>query len=152
MKIAFFQAKCNKCKAVFETPLLSDFCYGEFIASSSNGALTAYLNALEEPVVKEINLIFDKLFEIYGSNLNKSSCFKFVVGKCSDMIQGQEMRLDLLPLCPYCGSNDFNYNNLQPVGRRDIERLSFNSFVGLGNDKKEALIKGYINEFNELKK
>lgn len=48
MEIAFFEAKCKKCGTVFDTPLLSDFSYGEFIARSENGEIVAYLNAIEE--------------------------------------------------------------------------------------------------------
>lgn len=152
MEIAFFKAKCSSCEALFETPLLNDFSYGEFIARSKDGIFTAYLNAIEEPVVNEINVLFDVLFEEYGINLSKSSCFQYVIGKCSDMIEGQEMRLDFKPLCPYCGSQDCIYNDLCLVGRRDVEKLSFNSFANLDDNVKEELIKEYINEFSKVKK
>lgn len=100
MEIALFEVKCNKCGTLFDTPLLSDFSYGEFIARSENGAVVAYLNAFEELSFNEISSLFDKLFEKYGIDLYKSSCFRFVVGKCSDRIEGQEMRMDLDPICP----------------------------------------------------
>ena len=150
MKIAFFQAKCNKCGALFETPLLSDFSYGEFIARSENGAFVAYLNAFEEISFEEIRFLFDKLFKKYDLNLNERSCFHFVVGKCSDMIKGKEMRIDIGPICPDCSSNSCGYNNLRMVGTRDIDKLSFTSFIGSNDDEKNSLIKEYITQFCKL--
>jgi hypothetical protein len=150
MKILFFQAKCNKCGALFDTPLLSDFSYGEFIATSENGAFVAYLNALEEPSFKEIGFLFDKLFKKYGLNLNEISCFHFIVGKCSDMIEGQNMRIDIGPICPDCSSNNCDYNNLRMVSKREVEKLSFTSFTGLSDDEKNSLIKEYITQFSKL--
>lgn len=148
MKITFFEAKCNECGLLFDTPLLSDFSYGDFIATSENGAFVAYLNALEEPSVEEIRLLFDKLFKRYGLKLNEISCFHFVVGKCSDMIEGQEMRIDIGPICPDCGSKSINYNNLRVVRTRNVENLSFTSFIGLSDDEKNSLIKESIIQFS----
>jgi hypothetical protein len=150
MKIAFFEVKCNKCGTLFDTPLLSDFSYGEFIARSENGTSVAYLNAFEEVSFNEISSRFEKLFRKYGIDLDKSSCFHFVVGKCSDRIKGQEMRMDIGPICPDCRSNCCDYNNLRMVGKRDIEKLSFSSFIGLSDDEKNSLIKEYITQFSKL--
>jgi hypothetical protein len=71
----FSGAAAHRDGAVFDTPLLRDFSYGEFIATSENGAFVAYLNALEEPSFKEISFLCDKLFKKYGLNLNENSCF-----------------------------------------------------------------------------
>jgi hypothetical protein len=150
MKISFFQAKCNKCGALFETPLLSDFSYGEFIAKSENGAFAAYLNALEEPAFEEISSLFHKLLKKYDLNSNEISCLHFIVGKCSDMIEGQVMRIDIGPICPYCSSTSTDYNDLKVVGKREVEELSFTSFIRLSDDEKNSLIKEYITQFSKL--
>ncbi len=150
MEIAFFEAKCKKCGTLFDTPLLSDFSYGEFIARSENGAIVAYLNAIEELSFNEISSLFYKLLKNYDINLNKNYCFHFVVGKCSDRIEGQEMVLDLCPICPDCKSNCCDYNNMRMVGKSDIEKLSFTSFSALSYDEKNSLIEEYITQFAKL--
>jgi hypothetical protein len=150
MKVSFFEVKCNKCGASFDTPLLSDFSYGEFIARSENGAFVAYLNAIEEPSVKEIKVLFDKIFKIHGFNINERYCFHFVIEKCSDKIYGQEMKLDINPSCPDCGSNCCDYNNLRMVCIRDVRELSFNSYSILNDDEKKSIIEEYIIQFSSL--
>lgn len=144
MEIAFFQAKCSECGTEFSTPLLSDFSYGQFIARSENGLFFAYLNAIEELAFKEISCIFDKLLKECGSSLDENTCFHSVVGKCSDMIEGQEMRIDIGPICPYCKSSSCHYDNLKMVEKREIENLSFTSFVALSDEEKNSLIRDYI--------
>lgn len=43
MKVSTVKAKCKSCGLQFETPLLSDFSYGEFVYSSQSGLGYKYL-------------------------------------------------------------------------------------------------------------
>jgi hypothetical protein len=66
------------------------------------------------------------------------------------MIEGQGMRIDIDPICPDCSSNSCDYNNLRIVGKGEVEKLCFTSFIGLSDDKKNSLIKEYITQFSKL--
>jgi hypothetical protein len=66
------------------------------------------------------------------------------------MIEGQGMRIDIGPICPECSPNSCDYNNLRMVGKREVEKLCFTSFIWLSDDEKNSLIKEYITQFSKL--
>lgn len=150
MNVACFEANCNNCGKVFENPMLSDFMYGQFILRSDDGRILAYVDALQEQAIKEIENIFDSLFQQYGKSTDRISCFQYTFAKCSDTINGHEMKIDVSPICPFCNSKNINYDNRKRVGSKDIVNASFSSFLSWTDNQKSLFIKDIIEKYKSL--
>ena len=150
MEIACFEAVCNNCGMVFSNPLLSDFSYGEFIARSDNGIDFAYLNVFDEPAIAEIEKILSAMSSYNGLKKNQTSCFHYVLGKCSDFINGKSFDIGVSPICPNCHSIEVVYDNIKRMGTMIIPRLTFKSFLSLSQIEKQQMIKGHITNYQKV--
>jgi hypothetical protein len=153
MEIKFYKAICNKCSYVFTVPVLGDMSYGEFIAKGDKGNIFGYLNAFDnEEAWKYIEYFFTKLC---NQNNKSSDCrdgieqFYYIIGKCLDKIEGQELSIVGFPKCPNCRipCGNFNDNDNNFIEKKDIPRASFEEFLSLNDFQRKKHI--YI-LWNEL--
>lgn len=119
-RVATFEAKCQSCGNVFPSPQLSDFAYGEFLLTGTDGTVHAHLVAIDneawavaDPVVPNGDV--DTLQE--------------VVARLADPVDGQP--LTMLHICPSCQSNDWAYWGRDRIGSADIPSATFNKFLAL---------------------
>lgn len=152
MEISTFRANCNACSETFAVPLLSDFSYGEFIARAQDGRTHGYLNSVEEPgwdsVEHALNIVKIQTPDL--SDFDSTKCFQWLVGKCMDSINGQELSIVSRPVCPACASSEISYSDADLVGYESVPSVTFSTFMGLDEPKRISLVSRLLGEFDSL--
>ena len=140
MKVATFRATCSDCHTPFDNPLLPDGSYGEFIARGERGTVFAYLFAINNMGWDRIDQFVKKVFpQKYGSS--ETECFQWVIGKCLDPIDGQELSIVGNPVCPSCLGTHVMYGDDIRTGELDLLDATFSKFLSLDDLAQEQRIK-----------
>ena len=107
MKLHLFEYTCQACDIGFKAPELMPGSYGEFLMRSASGD-TVFLNALEDPVYREVDDLLAYLLNGQSvSAVKRASLLRTVFGiACDSDAQGYRYGINTSPLCPHCGSLD----------------------------------------------
>lgn len=141
--IATFRASCNACARGFDTPVLSDFQHGEFVARGERGGSNVYMNSLEAP--------WDEVWAIVERIVGPAADRRRVqeaVSACIDPVGGERFLLDSGPICPHCGSHDVRYPG-ERAGVTQLQLATFDAFQAAALcEEKEAVIMGVVSALN----
>ena len=140
MKVFTFKATCNDCKTEFDNPLLSDLSYGEFIARGERGTVFAYLPAINNFGWDRINQLFKKTFPKKDQD-SETNCFQWIIGKCLDLIDNQELSIVNNPICPNCHRDSVMYGDEIKTGELNLPDATFSVFLALNDMEQETLIR-----------
>lgn len=139
MNCNFYKARCKTCESELAYPLLSDFAYGEFIFSGSDGVSFRYLSAFECEVWEEISsIIKSNGLSALDRNDYDIEIFQSIVGSVID--ESDEISFQLKGICPKCKSSDLTYSDNELIYNRDIPIASFTNFSSLDEVEKTELI------------
>lgn len=147
MNCNFYKTICNKCDHEFAYPLLSNFAYGAFIFTGTDGATFRYLSAFD-------NEAWDEISEIIKSNglseLDKNDSdvdfFQRIVGSFIDDVKGNTFSPN--GICPNCKSSDLIYSDNELIENRDIPIASFKNFSSMDELEQTELV---ISKWNAFK-
>jgi len=136
MKVSTVKAKCKSCGHHFETPLLSDFSYGEFIYSNQSGHSYKYLVGLN-------NKTWDFVQSIVNSD-NKTKDKGEVIQKVMGLIADNDAKADFYQnekfICPTCGRDAKILDRDNVTGFIEIDEMTFDRFERLTADEKKEEI------------
>jgi hypothetical protein len=144
-RVAIFDSECQDCGAQFAEPHLGDMVYGAFIARGDKGTAFAYLNAIREPawdVVKGVHR------QVSRSRLNRVravssvECFQWLIGRCLDPIDGQQLSIVSWAVCPQCHSHNVIIHEARKLGSFELPSASFASFLALSSRKRRSFVRG----------
>jgi hypothetical protein len=108
MKLVLVKCKCARCGHIFDARALPDGAYGEFLLWSKNGGL-AYLNAFEDPTLKEVdNILACCGPAVSWTPLERSAVLHRIFGRiaCDPDDEGAPFEVNAFPACPACGGWD----------------------------------------------
>ena len=140
MKVTTFQATCSDCHTRFDNPLLPDMSYGEFIARGEKGTAFAYLPSIGNAGWDRINQLFKKVFPKKHAS-SETDCFQWMIGKCLDPINDQNLRIVGSPVCPNCQGHNVQYGDDVRTGELDLPDATFSKFLSLDDPAQEQMIK-----------
>lgn len=146
MKVSTFQATCSDCRTQFDNPLLPDMAYGEFIARGQKGTAFAYLTAFGNPGWDRIDQLFKKLFPKRDRS-SETEGFQWVMGKCLDPIDDQELSIASAPVCPKCHGINVRAGDDIRTGGLDLPDATFSKFLSLDDLAQEKRIKELCSEW-----
>ena len=148
MNIAAFSSECQSCTNRFEIPVLSDFSYGKFIAKGKSGKTFAYLNAIEhETEWDSIEEIYNEICELDAKLIKNTDAFQYLVGRCMNRVNGEELSIIRKWVCPECQSEDVRVELGEAVGLMNMEDVSFSEFLSVSEDGKRKLLRQYLQEY-----
>lgn len=150
MKLLIYNYQCEVCKTRFLNFGLPEDTYGEFLLRTESGEVR-YLNALNDPLVKEYKQIFNKITKNLGiPQRDRTVIFQFGLQITFDnSVNGEKYLIEAFPPCPNCKSTKMeSWGEKIPleVCPVDVEPVSHNEWSKLSHDKKVALIKNKISE------
>ncbi len=110
MKLHLFKFICGNCKCNFKSPKLCSSSYGEFLLRSESGEIV-YLNAIEDPVYREVEFLLKQLPQLQGkSTVVLATLLRKVFSvACDSDGLGHSFSIDTNPVCPSCGSRNIPY-------------------------------------------
>ena len=146
MNVATFRAECKDCGTQFDNPSLGSMAYGEFIARGDKGTVFAYLPAFGNPGWDKIDGIFKKVFPKERKS-RETDCLQWVIGKCLDPIDGQDLSIVGGTVCPQCqGTNVMDGDELR-TGALDLPNATFSSFLALDETSQEQRVRMLCDEW-----
>jgi hypothetical protein len=148
MKVTTFRATCNDCHTPFDNPLLSDMSYGEFIARGEKGTAFAYLPAMGNPGWDRIDQLFKKFFPKKHPS-SETECFQWILGKCLDSLNDQELSIVSAPVCPNCHDNNLMYGDDIKTGELDLPDATFSKFFSLDDLAQEQMVNKLCSQWLE---
>mgnify|MGYP005702778251 CR=1 FL=1 len=129
MEVPFFESKCNDCGNNYVSPALSDFEYGQLIASFEKSEDYFVVKLLNNPVMGFISKTRDKL---------STRTVQQVVASCAD--QAIDSNITIKSSCPACGSEDVVISTGKKESSTNLEVASYNRFLSLDDREKTKLI------------
>ncbi len=138
MRVSTVKAKCNSCGQHFETPLLSDFSYGEFVYSSQSGQRYKYLFGIN-------NKAWDFVQSIVNADLTLKTKDKGeIIQKVMGLIADNDTKADFYQnqkfICPTCGRDAKILDRDNVTGFIEIDEMTFERFDCLPADEKKKEI------------
>lgn len=143
-RVATFEASCRRCGQSFALPMLSDHEWGEFIAAASRGAIYAYLDSYTEPAWDRIAVTVKRSLGATASAEDVECAIRVVVGKCMDLVEGQELSIANRPVCPACGAPHVVRRPDERVGTMDVPVASFEAFASLSIDEQDEVTRRHL--------
>ncbi len=150
MKVSTYRAVCNDCKTEFHHPLLSDMSYGQFVARGEKGTAFGYFLAFDNIGWEKIHGLVEKFYSV-NDIFSKRDCFQWIIGKCLDPIDNQELSIVRGPVCPSCHGTNVEYGDSYKTGELNVPDATFSKFLALSNVEQEIMIKDLCNIWLETK-
>lgn len=142
MRIATFNATCEKCKHRFTVPLLSDMSYGEFLYIDKNGLDHKYYCGLDESHWEMIEPIVDKFDTKH--RFDKGDEIRRIIGLIADRPSETDYYLTGKWICPACNSDSVAVEGTNRIDFVDVEDLLFERFDVLSLVEQECEIENLI--------
>lgn len=103
MTIVLYKFKCGGCGTSFDAPVAEG--YAEFTLRSEGADTPAFLDALEDPVYREADMMLSDLGVYRGkAEVERVELLQNAfAATCDRDSDGSEFRIGLLPKCPCCG-------------------------------------------------
>lgn len=139
MRVSTVKAKCKSCSQHFETPLLSDFSYGEFIYSNQSGQRYKYLLGINNKTWDFVQSMVNADNEIKSKE--KVELIQKVIGLIADNETKAEIYQNKKIICPACGGDANILNRDNVTGFMDINEMTFERFERLTADEKKKEIR-----------
>lgn len=146
MNVATFRATCKDCGAHFDNPSLGSMAYGEFIARGDRGTVFAYLPTFGNPGWDKIDQVFKKVFPKQKQSA-QTDCFQWVVGKCLDPIDGQELSIFSGTVCPNCHTTNVMAGDDVHTGTLDLPDATFSNFLALDEGAQEQRVRALCDQW-----
>jgi hypothetical protein len=138
MKVSTIKVKCRPWGHKFETPVLSDFSYGEFIYSSQDGQSYRHLYALNNKMWDFVS----QIIEGYNKKLkDEGGVIQAILGRIADKDSTVDFYQNKKIICPTCGRKAWNVYSDDIVGSVEVKEMTFDRFERLTPDEKENEIK-----------
>lgn len=155
MKPILYDYRCECCDFTFKVPEMIDEAYGEFIMRSDKTNESVYLNSF-------VDIVFDEIENLYKNNelvkntgrLDDKELFQSIYSISCDLANdGGQYQLNLMPLCPNCGSRnmatwgptypfEFPMEGLKPVTHEKWNKLTTKE----KQDLFDEALKTYLNK------
>jgi hypothetical protein len=145
MKLPLAKYRCARCDHAFDAPALPEGAYGEFLLWSKNGN-SAYLNAFEDPTLKEVdNLLAACNQAKQWTPLERSKVLHHAFGHvaCDPDDQGASFEIDAYPPCPQCGGPEIaSWEFKDPIKIVEISVLAVthHRWAKLSEDEKRKAV------------
>jgi len=136
MKVSTVKAKCKSCGNHFETPLLSDFSYGEFIYSNHSGHSYKYLVGLNNKTWNFVQSIVNS----DNKTKDKGEIIQKVMGLIADKDANADFYQNDKLNCPTCGRDAKILDRDIVTGFIEIGEMTFDRFERLTADEKKKEI------------
>ena len=135
MKVSTIKAKCRPWGHKFETPILSEFSYGQFIYSSQNGQSYRYLDAIN-------NKTWDFVQKVIQNNGIKDGgeIIQSILGHIADKDAAVDFYQNKKIICPTCGREVWHVYRNTIVGQVEVNEMTFDRFERLAIEEKEKEI------------
>ena len=101
MRVSILKAKCKSCEHHFETPLLSDVSYGEFVYSSLSGQRYKYLFGINNKTWDFVQSVVTVDMEV--KTKDKGEIIQRVMGLIADIDTKTDFYQNEKLICPSCG-------------------------------------------------
>ena len=118
--------------------------YGEFIVKGEAGNAVAYLCAFTKPGWNVVQDIHASLTRSRFSRLRGASsrgCLQWVIGRCLDSLDGEQLSLNKRVVCPLCHSEHVSYGDAVRVGFVDLPVASFSRFLSLSPGERTSRVR-----------
>ena len=138
MRVSTVKAKCKSCGQHFETPLLSDFSYGEFVYSSQSGQRCKYLSGINNKTWDFVKSIVTADIEIKSKD--KGELIQKVIGLIADNDNKADFYQNEKIICPTCGRDAKKLERDNVTGFIEIDEMTFGRFERLTVDEKKKEI------------
>jgi hypothetical protein len=136
VKLHLFKYRCKHCHSTFKAPTILSSAYGEFLLRSEGRRTEAYLNAITDPVYREVDALVKAHSKVARMRSSEAAdVLQKIFGvACDPDSDGTEFRIDRLPRCSSCGgepdyweateSPEIVENELRPVTHERWNRMS----------------------------
>jgi len=138
MRVSTVKAKCKSCGQHFETPLLSDFSYGEFVYSSRNGQRYQYLLGINNKTWDFVQSVVNADIEV--KTKDKGEIIQKVMGLVADNESKTDFYQNEKLICPTCGRDAKILDRDNVTGFIEIDEMTFDRFERLTADEKKKEI------------
>jgi hypothetical protein len=138
MRVSTVRAKCKSCGQHFETPLLSDFSYGEFIYSSQSGQRHKYLGGINNKTWDFVQSVVTT--DIKVKTKDKGEIIQKVMGLIADNEDKADFYQNKILICPTCGRDAIILDRDNVTGFIEIDEMTFDRFERMTADEKEKEI------------
>jgi len=135
MRVSTVKAKCKSCGQHFETPLLSDFSYGEFVYSSQNGQRHKYLVGINNKTWDFVQSVVNEL-----KTKDKGEIIQRVMGLIADNDTKADFYQNEKLICPTCGRDAKITDRDTVTGFIEIDEMTFDRFERLTADERKKEI------------
>jgi len=145
MKLQLFEYRCLKCGCEFESPELVPSTYGFFLARSAASDSRAILNALDDPVYREVEVMLDIMGVTDGLDvIQKADLLQAVFGKtCDPASDGSEYAIAAKPQCPRCHCRrplSWQASDPPRFSEETLPEITHRQWAGIGVVEKRARI------------
>lgn len=137
MKVSIVKAKCRPWGHKFETPLLSDFSYGQIIYSSKDGKSFRYLEAINNGTW---NFVQKTVSNNNKKIKDEGETIQTILGLIADKYPNTDFYQNQKIICPTCGRNAWHVFRDDIAGFVDVKEMTFDRFERLTADDKKREI------------
>lgn len=145
MKLQLVKYRCANCDHTFDAPALPEGAYGEFLLWSKNGKL-AYLNGLEDPTLKEVDILLTVCSATKSlTPLERSKVLHRIFGRvaCDPDDQGAPFEIDANPQCPACGKAEiasWEFEDSTEIVEMNPPSVTHYGWTALSEDAKKHAV------------
>ncbi len=142
MKVSTVKAKCKSCGQHFDTPLLSDFAYGEFIYSNRSNPRHKYLFGLNNKTWDFVQSIVNVDNNVKSKD--KGEIIQKIMGQIADNDNKSDPYQNSVIICPTCGQEGKIVDRDMLTGFVEIEEMTFDRFDRLNPTEKEREVRQFM--------
>lgn len=145
MKLQLVKYRCASCDHAFDSLALPEGAYGEFLLWSKNGKL-AYLNAFEDPTLKEVDNLMTACSSVVSlTPLERSRLLHRIFGRvaCDPDDGGAPFEIDAYPPCPKCGRTEiasWEFKEPTEIVEMNPPSVTHNGWATLSADAKRQAV------------
>lgn len=116
VKLHLFKYRCKRCRSVFKAPTIMSSAYGEFLLRSEGKRTEAYLNAVADPVYREVDALIKAHPKVAKMRSSEAAdVLQKIFGvACDPDLDDTEFQIDRLPRCSACGGEPDYWEATEP--------------------------------------